>query len=435
MNYPLAIELLESVPGLCPQIDFDFQFGSLLVDMKSQYVVHQLYTTPEVDKEEEMLSLVDAHFNSCPNWDNVGDIEDIGDLYSGAKYRLEELILSKEKRDAYWKNYILSEDSMKGIWEDVQKKFSLILSDIESKSPKPLLAQMLETTRMGMAPRASLPSESMQTRDRSSTELKKTSHRVSSKEQGVSSPSKLTSPLNPNQNIKDNIVEKDDESADKATTQFPTKQNVKLMDVLITFDQLPEDVFNQKCQDLALNVPSTDVHQIESDSSDHVPSSSTASHSEDELTGSEEEEDAFSVPLKRKHSKVSRPTRQSSRLSKTVPATSSPRRSTRHGNQMSSVTYSPKSSPQKTVTASTFASPKKSHSSKEPVATRPSPRQSSPLKSTDSLSSLPRKSQLYGSESSFKPSTGSPHHPGGPPGMATRCLQSRTHQKAHLRRP
>jgi hypothetical protein len=36
MNYPLAIELLESVPGLCPQIDFDFQFGSLLVDMKSQ---------------------------------------------------------------------------------------------------------------------------------------------------------------------------------------------------------------------------------------------------------------------------------------------------------------------------------------------------------------------------------------------------------------
>jgi hypothetical protein len=386
MNYPLAIELLESVPGLCPQIDFDFQFGSLLVDMKSQYVVHQLYTTPEVDKEEEMLSLVDAHFNSCPNWDNVGDIEDIGDLYSGAKYRLEELILSKEKRDAYWKNYILSEDSMKGIWEDVQKKFSLILSDIESKSPKPLLAQMLETTRMGMAPRASLPSESMQTRDRSSTELKKTSHRVSSKEQGVSSPSKLTSPLNPNQNIKDNIVEKDDESADKATTQFPTKQNVKLMDVLITFDQLPEDVFNQKCQDLALNVPSTDVHQIESDSSDHVPSSSTASHSEDELTGSEEEEDAFSVPLKRKHSKVSRPTRQSSRLSKTVPATVSPKRSTRHGNQMSTVTYN----------------------SKEPMATGLSPRKSSHLKSADSPSSLPRKSRFYRSESTFKPSTGSP---------------------------
>ena len=113
-----------------------------LVSFVVQYVVHQLYTTPEVDKEEEMLSLVDAHFNSCPNWDNVGDIEDIGDLYSGAKYRLEELILSKEKRDAYWKNYILSEDSMKGIWEDVQKKFSLILSDIESKSPKPLLAQV-----------------------------------------------------------------------------------------------------------------------------------------------------------------------------------------------------------------------------------------------------------------------------------------------------
>ena len=106
---------------------------------------------------------------------------------------------------------------------------------------------------------------------------------------------------------------------------------------------------------------------------------------------------------------MSRPTRQSSRLSKTVPATSSPRRSTRHSNQMSSVMHSPKSSPQKTLTASaTFGSPKKSHSSEEPMVTRSSPRKSSPLKSVDSLSSLPRKSQLYGSESSFKPSTGSP---------------------------
>ena len=39
INYPLAIELLEEVPNLCPHIQFDFQFGSLLVDMKSQVCV------------------------------------------------------------------------------------------------------------------------------------------------------------------------------------------------------------------------------------------------------------------------------------------------------------------------------------------------------------------------------------------------------------
>ena len=77
-----------------------------------------------------------------PSWDNVSDLEDISDLYSGAKHRLEELVLSSEKREAYWENYILSEDSMKGIWDDVQKKFSAILNDIESSLPKPLFTQV-----------------------------------------------------------------------------------------------------------------------------------------------------------------------------------------------------------------------------------------------------------------------------------------------------
>jgi hypothetical protein len=87
-----------------------------------------------------------------------------------------------------------------------------------------------------------------------------------------------------------------------------------------------------------------------------------------------------------RHSKGSKPMGQSSRLSKTVPATVSPKRSTRHGNQMSTVTYN----------------------SKEPMATGLSPRKSSHLKSADSPSSLPRKSRFYRSESTFKPSTGSP---------------------------